>query len=102
MNEKRKTDRWYPKHWFKSDIVSSGIIEEIEVLDVSSSGMRVLSSVAHEVGEALRGKLSIPEAKLPYFIRGSVVRVKKTAEAWEAAICFEKVSTLQERAWTSV
>jgi len=94
MNEKRKAKRWHPISYFKSDVVCNNIKEEVDVLDVSWAGMRVLFSKPVTEGMKVYGKLRIPYNRIPYFVRGRITRVKESGGEWETAVAFGKVSVL--------
>lgn len=72
---------------------------EGELLDVSSGGLRMLSSAKIKAGSALSGKFKIMPQLGSFYVSGEVVWVKpitieSNQAAYEVGIKFNKVSTI--------
>ena len=93
MEDKRQAARWQIEDKKKAVISYLGEREEVDLLDVSSGGMKVRLSHPVASGALVTGEFKILSHMGPFFVRGVVNRVEEKGGAWESAIQFQKVST---------
>jgi len=94
MEEKRKFTRWN-EPIEKSAISCTEIEGEVDVLDMSAGGMRVLCSKHLEVGTVVYAELRIIPQIKPFFVMGKVTRSTARDNVYDVAIKFDKVSTIK-------
>jgi hypothetical protein len=94
MDEKRKFDRWSWQGKDKAVVCCDGSESQVNLLDVSTGGMKVCLSKSLGLGAAISGEFKIlPQLGL-FFVRGKVVREVKKGNIFETGIEFDKVSTV--------
>ena len=94
MEDKRKFIRWSePKE--KSAISCAELEGEVDVLDMSAGGMRILCSKPLEVGTVVYAELRIIPQIKPFFVMGRVTRSTARDNVYDVAIKFDKVSTIK-------
>jgi selenophosphate synthase len=91
MDEKRAADRWEPPRESHGTVVCNGFREEVKILDVSNSGMRVFFTKPFGVGSEVYAKVTIGESEPPYYVLGEINRIVQSGDIWEASIQFNKV-----------
>ncbi|OQX80780.1 MAG: hypothetical protein B6D56_04130 [Candidatus Omnitrophica bacterium 4484_70.1] len=94
MKRRRKFNRWHLEKGEKILITFPDREEEVNLLDVSTGGMKISSSNPVEVGSIIYSKFKVLPNLPPFFVRGKVVRLQEKGGSWEIAVEFEKVSTL--------
>lgn len=96
MQEKRKFRRSASKETASLES-KEGSKQESQIVDVSSSGMRIFSDVSIKTGAHLSGKFKIIPNSGHFYVSGEVVWVKPAkdpSQGYEAGIKFNKVSTI--------
>lgn len=96
MQERRRFSRSVSKETASLEH-KEGSKQESRLMDVSSSGMRILSDVNIKPGSHLCGKFKILPNSGHFYVCGEVVWVrpaKDPAQGYEAGIRFNKVSTI--------
>ncbi|OPX28315.1 MAG: hypothetical protein B1H08_06130 [Candidatus Omnitrophica bacterium 4484_171] len=97
MEDKRKFIRWNePKE--KSAISCAELEGEVDVLDMSAGGMKILCSRHLEVGTVVYAELRIIPQIKPFFVIGKVTRSTARDNVYDVAIKFDKVSTIKPAA----
>ena len=94
MEERRKFGRW-DEPTVKSAVSFADLQQDIEVLDMSAGGIRVSCSQPLAIGTVVYGELRIIPQVKPFFIMGKVTRLDQKGDVFEAAIKFDKVSTIK-------
>lgn len=96
MQERRKFRRSASKETASLES-KEGPKQESRLMDVSSSGMRIISDVNIKTGSHLSGKFKIIPNSGHFYVSGEVVWVqpaKDPSQGYEAGIKFNKVSTI--------
>ena len=94
MEDKRRFIRWAePKE--KSAISCAEFEGDVDVLDMSAGGMRILCSKSLAVGTVVYAELRIVPQIKPFFVIGKVTRVIPKDNVYDTAIKFDKVSTIK-------
>ena len=93
MKDRRRFDRWHPIVRFKSDIINKNMEEEADVLDISAVGMRFFFRRALIIGDEVYERFEVPYNTVTFFVRGRVMRVRRSEGMWEVSVKFVKIST---------
>ena len=72
----------------------SGKKEEVEILDISIGGMRVISNSPICKDVEIMGEFKILSSVGSFFVKGKVVWVRGKDSNFESGIHFDKVSTI--------
>jgi len=72
----------------------SGKKEEVEILDISIGGMRVISNYPIVRDVEVTGEFKILPSVGSFFVKGKVVWVTEKDDNFESGIQFDKVSTI--------
>jgi hypothetical protein len=91
MNEKRMATRRNLGEEYTSDVIINGKKTTVRVLDVSSSGMRLLTPEFLDPEAYLFCKIDIYPDMPPFYVKGSVVRVLRYKGQWDLAVKFDEV-----------
>jgi hypothetical protein len=94
MEEKRRFNRWDSSSEKMATVSYDGGREQVEILDISTGGMRVNFRRAMDIGQIVYGEFKILPQVGPFFIRGKVLRACEHDGAWETSLSFEKVSSI--------
>ncbi|MBN1824481.1 MAG: PilZ domain-containing protein [Endomicrobiales bacterium] len=65
--------------------------EEVQIIDVSSTGMRVFSPNYRDPGTEVTGRVPIFPDMAPFYVSGKVLRAENITGLWELAVQFDKV-----------
>jgi hypothetical protein len=94
MEEKRRFNRWDISSDGMATVSYDGGREQVEILDISTGGMRVNFGKAMDIGQIVYGEFKILPQVGPFFIRGKIVRAFEHDGSWETSVAFEKVSSI--------
>lgn len=97
MQERRKFNRWQieKETFFKSEPGA----KEIQVIDVSPGGMRLIVDEWLEIGTFVSGEISLIANQKPFYIQGEVVWIKQALDqlnrvCYIVGIKFNKIRTI--------
>ena len=93
MNEKRQFNRWGSGEE-KAYIDVAGKKKEVEILDISIGGMRIITTYPIDKNREVTGEFKILPNIGSFFVKGKVVWVTKKENNFESGIQFDKVSTI--------
>jgi len=93
MEEKRKFSRWGLDNE-RAYIDLEGQKEEVQILDISIAGMRVIANRPIDKDRQVTGEFKILPNIGPFFVRGKVIWSTERDKNFESGIEFEKVSTI--------
>lgn len=93
MAENRKFSR-LPCAEKKGVILQESRREEVSIIDLSTGGMRISLYKPLGIGSDLYGEFKVLPNTGPFFIKGKVTRICENNGSWEAAVRFDKVSTI--------
>ena len=91
MEERRRSNRWQPQLKCTSTIRHDGIEEDVQIVNVSSGGMKATFSNPLSIGVELHGRLKILPDSEALFVKGTVLRVEARGDMWDAAVRFDNV-----------
>ncbi|MHB9020151.1 MAG: PilZ domain-containing protein [Minisyncoccota bacterium] len=90
MDERRKAKRWYPEGNNVAHFIPDGMQEKVLLGDITPFGMKAFFPRPVSVGTQLQGKVefsfNLTGAKIPFHIKGEVVRVNESNGRWDTAI----------------
>lgn len=91
MQERRKTMRWYTNGQNRGAVVCGGERKDVDVVDVSTGGMRIACPHLVTTGSEVFGRLKLHPSIGPFYVRGKVLRVEYVNGLWNAAVQFSKI-----------
>jgi PilZ domain len=91
MSEKRKAVRRSFGDEYTSDVIINGKKTTVRVLDVSSTGMRLLTPEFLDPESFLFCKIDIYPDSPPFYVKGSIIRMLRVKGQWELAVRFDSV-----------
>lgn len=92
MEEKRRFNRWDLGKGAHIDL--EGERKEIQVIDVSIGGMRIVTDAPLESEKVIKSEFKILPNMGPFFVKGRVIWITPREGAFESGIVFDKVSTI--------
>jgi hypothetical protein len=91
MSERRKTSRWYTNGQNKGAVVCGGERNDVDVIDVSTGGMRVACPHIVTPGSEIFGRLKLHPSIGPFYVQGKILRVEFSDGLWKAAVQFSRI-----------
>jgi hypothetical protein len=93
--DQRKGARWICDGKNKAKFIFDNLASDVLVADVSTSGMRAIFPYPVNVGTEVTGKLEFSYDqvmyRIPFTVKGQVVRVFESNGKWEAGVSFTKL-----------
>jgi len=93
MEEKRRFDRWElgKKNTY---IDLEGEKAEVQVIDVSIGGMRIITDTPLDKEKIIRSEFKILPNMGPFFVKGRIIWTTAKESIFESGVVFDKVSTI--------
>jgi hypothetical protein len=66
--------------------------EEVNVIDVSTGGMKVACQRVADIGSEIYGRLKLHPNIGPFYVQGKVLRVEQNGGIWNTAVEFSRIS----------
>jgi hypothetical protein len=92
MDEKRRAKRWFTNGQNKGSVVCAGMKEDVNVVDVSTGGMKVACQRIPDIGSDVYGRLKLHPNIGPFYVQGKVLRVEQVDGIWNTAVEFNHIS----------
>jgi len=92
MEEKRRFDRWGLGRSAYIDL--EGERKEVQVLDISIGGMRIVTNTPLDSKKDIKSEFKILPNMGPFFARGKIIWTTAKESNFESGIVFNKVSTI--------
>ncbi|MFH1767834.1 MAG: PilZ domain-containing protein [Candidatus Omnitrophota bacterium] len=94
MEEKRRFSRWGLDSSDKAYVDLEGRREEVQIIDISIKGMKVIANRPIGKDKEVTGEFKILPNIGSFFVKGKSVWAVQKDNLFESGIEFEKVSTL--------
>ncbi len=92
MDEKRKFSRCDLSE--KTHLSLKDRKEDVEIQDLSTGGMRVVTKHALDKEESFSGEFKVLSNIAPFFVKGKVIWSTQKGNIFESGLAFSKVSTI--------